>query len=274
MTPEILLAQEAAEEPSPFLVLIEHLTPHRYGWAPEWQIGGIDMSITNAVLNIWLAAAVVIGFFYVAARKPRIVPHGVQNLIEAGNDLLKDRIVYSVMNTGDARRWFPFIATIFYFILFLNLVGLLPYIGFTPSANIFVTGSLAVTVYLIAISIGMAKNGVFTYWRKSLVPPGVPKWLLPLMVPIELFSHLVRPFSLALRLFANMLADHIILLIFVGFIFLVGGSFSIGHVVIVPITMVLEIVFTAFAVFIALIQAFIFAFLSTIYINDALHPGH
>ena len=264
----------AAEEPSPFIKLIEHLSPHHYSWAPHWVVGGVDLSPTNAVFMIWLASALCVAFFWVAASKPKLVPTGIQNAVEVGIDFVKQNIVYSVMKPADGRAWFPFIGTTFFFILFMNAVGLIPLIGFTPTSNIWVTAALAIGIYLMAIAIGMARHGVFTFWKKSLVPPDIPKILLPLMIPIELISQLARPFSLAVRLFANMLADHVILLIFVGFIFLVGTSFTLGHVIVIPIAMLMEIVFTAFALFVAFIQAVIFAFLTTIYINDALHPGH
>lgn len=273
MTGSLLLAQ-AAEEPSPFLELIEHLSPHHYSWTPSWVIGGVDLSPTNAVLNIWLAAFLCGWIFWMAASKPRLVPKGLQNAIEVAMDFVKDNIVYSVMNAKDGRMWFPFIGTTFFFIFFMNAVGLIPYIGFTPTSNIFVTAALAIGIYLMAIAIGMARHGVLKFWIKTLVPPDVPKPMLVLMVPIEFISQLARPFSLAVRLFANMLADHVILLIFVGFIFLVGTSFAFGHIIVIPVAMVFEIVFTMFAIFVAFIQAVIFSFLSTIYINDALHPGH
>jgi F-type H+-transporting ATPase subunit a len=268
------LAQGATEEPNPFETLMSHLTPHKYGWSPEIHLGPFDMTITNAVINMWLAAGLVMLIFWMGVSKPSIVPKGVQNFLEVSHNFVKDNIVYNVMSAGDARTWYPFIGTIFFFILSMNLVGLIPYIGFTPTSNIFVTGALALSVYLLAIGIGMAKHGVFTFWKKTLVLPDLPKALLPLMIPIEIVSQIARPFSLAVRLFANMLADHIILLIFVGFIFLVGTSFSIAHIIVIPIAMLFEVVFTAFAIFVAFIQAVIFAFLSTIYINDGLHPGH
>ncbi|MGH7425053.1 MAG: F0F1 ATP synthase subunit A, partial [Candidatus Methylomirabilales bacterium] len=265
-----VLAQ-GAEEPSPFLILLEHLVPHRYGWAPTWKVGTVDLSPTNAVVNIWLASFLVIALFWVAASKPKLVPSKVQNLIEVGMDWVKENIVYTVMKPADARIWFPFVATIFFLILFMNTVGLIPWIGFTPTSNIYVTAALAIGVYLLAVTIGMARHGPLRFWRQTLIPPGLPKPLLPLMFLIEIVSQLARPFSLAVRLFANMLADHVILLIFVGFIFLVGG---VGLVVVLPLAMVLEVVFTGFALFVAFIQAVIFSFLTTIYINDALHPGH
>ena len=276
MSPGLALAAQAAEEePSPFLILLGHLVPHHYGWAPKWEIGGFDFSITNAVLNMWLAAGIVMLIFWVAASKPRLVPKGIQNAVEAATDFLKDQIVYSVMSPKDGRTWFPFIATVFFFVFAMNFVGLIPYIGFTPTSNIYVAGALALSVYVLAISIGMAKNGVFTFWKKTLIPPDIPKAMMPLMIPIEIVSQIARPFSLAVRLFANMLADHVILLIFVGFIFLVGGgAFSLAHLAVIPLAMALEIIFTAFGMFVAFIQAVIFAFLTTIYINEALHPGH
>lgn len=275
MNPVAVLALQEAQERSPILEVINHLSPHRYGWAPHWEIAGIDFTISNAVFNIVLASALVIAVFWAAASKPRIVPKGIQNLIEAAIDWVKDQIVYSVMAPGDALKWAPFIVTIFFFILFLNAVGLIPLIGFTPTSNIFVTGALAVDVWLLAVAVGMARHGPLTFWKKTLVPPDIPKALIPLMVLIDMISQLARPFSLAVRLFANMMADHVILLIFVGFIFLVGGgAFALGHIIIIPVSMVFEVIFTAFALFVAFIQAVIFAYLSTIYINEALHPGH
>lgn len=270
----VLAAEAAAKEPSPFLKLIEHLSPHHYGWAPKWEIGGVDLSPTSAVLNLWAAAILTILIFSIAASRKALVPKGIRNAVEVAIDFVKSNIVYSVMSAKDGKAWFPFIGTTFFFILMMNAVGLVPYFGFTPTSNIFVTAALALGIYVMAVAIGMARHGVFTFWKKSLVPPDIPKALLPLMVPIELISQLARPFSLAVRLFANMLADHVILLIFVGFIFLVGTSFAIGHLLVIPVAMTLEIVFTGFAIFVAFIQAVIFAFLTTIYINDALHPGH
>jgi F-type H+-transporting ATPase subunit a len=272
------LAQQTAEEESPFIKLLEHLVPHRYGWSPKIALGPIDMTVTNAVVNIWLAAFLVVVLFWAASRKRAIVPRGIQNAIEVSVDWVKDNIVYTVMKPADARVWFPYIGTIFFFIFFLNAVGLIPYIGYTPTSNIYVTLAFAVGVYGLAVAIGISRHGFFTFWRKTLIPEGLPgkgpvsRGLTKgFFFVIETISQIARPFSLAVRLFANMLADHVILLIFVGFIFLASGIFL---VLMVPVAMALEIVFTAFALFVAFIQAVIFAFLSTIYINDALHPGH
>jgi F-type H+-transporting ATPase subunit a len=255
--------------------------PHHYGWAPKWEVGGIDLSLTNAVLNMWLAAAITVVVFWVAASKSRLIPKGIQTMVEVSMDFVKDQLVYSVMNPKDGKTWFPFIATTFFFILFMNSAGLIPWIGYTPTATIWVTMTLAIGVYLVAVVIGMIKHGPITFWKQTLIPQGLPgkNRIMKAIgsgffLVIEFISQLARPFSLGVRLFANMLADHIILLIFVGFIFLVGTSFAIGHVLIIPVSIVLEVVFYAFAMFVAFIQAVIFAFLTSIYINDALHPGH
>ena len=261
----------AAEKASPFDKVIEHLSPHRYFWAPVWKVGGLDLSISNAAVNIWAAAAIVLIMFSLAASKRSIVPAGIQNFMEASVDWLKTNIVYSVMSPADGQAWFPFIAAFFFFILTMNTLGLIPFFGFTPTSNIFVTIALALMVYLTAVTIGIARHGFFTFWKKTLLPPGIPGWLKGPMIGIEIVSQIARPFSLAVRLFANMLADHLLLLIFVGFIFLAGG---IVAVVVVPVAMAFEVVFTAFGLFVGFIQAAIFAFLATLYINDALHPGH
>lgn len=279
MNPGLLvMAAQEAEEESPIIELIGHLMPHKYGWAPDWRIGSLDFSITNAVLNMWLAAAAVILLFWVAASKRSIVPSGLQNAIEVVRDFVKENLVYQVLRPDDARTWGPFIETIFFFILFMNLAGLIPGVGFTPTSNIFVTAALAISVYLLAITVGMAKNGPFTFWKKTLIPEGLPGknpvvkgLVVGFFLIVETISQLARPFSLAVRLFANMLADHIILLIFVGFIFLASG---IVLVLVFPVAIALEIVFTGFALFVAFIQAVIFAYLTAFYLNDALHPGH
>jgi F-type H+-transporting ATPase subunit a len=260
-----------------FNTLLEHLVPHRYSWTPTWKIGPIDLSPTNAVINIWAAAILVIVIFVVATSKPRLVPKGLQNMIEVALNFVREQIVDAVMKPADAKAWFPFIAAIFFFIFMMNVLELVPYAGFTPTSNIFATAALAILVYLLAVAVGMARHGPARFWARTLVPPGLPgKGIMKgvtvgFFILIETISQLARPFSLAVRLFANMLADHVILLIFIGFMFLASGVLL---VVMVPVSLALEVVFTFFVLFVDFIQAVIFAFLSTIYLNDALHPGH
>lgn len=269
MNPIVLAAKDQSEI---FSEVLEHLSPHKYTWAPTWKIGSIDLSLTNAVLNIFLAGGLVVLLFWIASSKPSIVPGRIQSLAEIGMDYVKREIVYRVMSPADGQVWGPFIASIFFFILFMNAIGLIPIIGFTPTSNIYLTAALSIMVYLIAVIIGVTRHGFFTYWRKTLVPTGVPKALAVLMaILIEPISQIARPFSLAVRLFANMLADHLLLLVFAGFIFISGG-FIVALVL--PISVAGLIAFTGFALLIAGIQALVFAFLTALYINDALHPGH
>lgn len=267
-----IVGQAKNDSSEVFSEILQHLSPHRYSWAPTWKIGEIDLSITNAVINIWIAVLCVIFVFWVASSKSKLIPKRVQNLVELALDWVKDNIVYTVMSPVDARAWGPLIASIFFFILFLNIVGLIPIIGFTPTANIFVTFTLAINVYVLAIFVGMTRHGPLTFWRKTLVPSGVPKFLaIAMAILIEPISQLARPFSLAVRLFANMLADHLLLLVFAGFIFISGGFVLF---IVLPVAVAGLVVFTAFALLIAVIQAMVFALLTTIYLNDALHPGH
>lgn len=268
----MFLAVAAEGERDVFGELTGKLSPHQYGWAPSWEIGGIDLSFTSAVANIWGAAILCLLVFMVAAKRSALVPSGIQNFVEVAVDFVKVNIVYSVMSPKDGKKWFPFIATIFFFVFFMNAIGLVPYFGFTPTSNIFVTVTLALIVYLLAVGVGMAKNGPAKFWIKTLIPPDLPKVMVPLMFLIEIISQLARPLSLAVRLFANMLADHMMLLVFAGFIFLAAGSAVVYGIL--PISLLFMIIFTAFAVFVAFIQAVIFGFLTTIYLNDALHPGH
>lgn len=266
----MILAQGSQQEV--FDEVLSHLTPHKYGWAPVWKIGGVDLSISNATLNIFLAGGLVLLLFWIAGSQKGLVPTGVRNLVEATMNWAKDSIVYSVMSPADGRVWGPLIVAIFFFVLFMNVVGLIPVVGFTPTSNIYLTAMLAFTVYLLAISVGMIKHGPLKFWRKTLVHTGISKPLaIAMAILIEPISQLARPFSLAVRLFANMLADHLLLLIFAGFIFIAGG---VVLVFVLPLSVFFLVFFTAFALGIALIQAFVFAFLSALYLNEALHPGH
>jgi F-type H+-transporting ATPase subunit a len=268
----LVLAAAEKDQQTIFNEVLSHLSPHKYTWAPEWKVGPIDLTFSNAVLNIWLSAAIVLVLFWLAASKPKLVPRGVQNAIEAAMDWAKSNLVYSVMSPKDGATWGPLVLTLFFFILIMNVIGLIPVIGFTPTSNIYLTATLAFMVYLIAVIVGMAKNGPLKFWKKTLLPEGVNKGIAILMaILIEPISQLARPFSLAVRLFANMLADHLLLLIFAGFIFIASGVIL---AIVLPISVVFMIIFTAFAILVAFIQAVVFAYLSAIYINDALHPGH
>lgn len=224
----------------------------------EWAPFGIDLSISNSVLWMWLATAAAFLFFYLAFRKPSMVPGRMQMLAETGFLFIRGIVDRNIARS--ARNYFPILFTLFYFILFCNLVGLLPG-SFTPTSQLIVTGCLAVGVFFVTVAIRISLHG-WGFFR-AFAPAGLPIWLLPLMVPIEVISFLARPVSLALRLFANMTAGHTVLgvLTFLG---LVAPWFL--HWIPLGFTVVIM----ALEIFIAFIQAYIFTILSCVYIDDAI----
>lgn len=242
--------------------LMEHLHPHVL---IPLKIGNIDVSITNAVVMMWIACILVFLTLYLAGRAGRLVPKGLQNLMESMVDYLRRNLIYETIGEK-GMAWFPFIATLFFFILYCNLLGLIPK-GFTATSNINVTASLAVVVFLCTQGAGIYKHGLFGYLRK-FVPRGIPLWIIPLMIPIEIISQFARPFSLAVRLFANMTAGHLVILVFLSMIIMFKS------VIITPLPLAMAVVMMAFEIFVALIQAFIFSILASMYIAEALHEEH
>jgi F-type H+-transporting ATPase subunit a len=168
-------------------------------------------------------------------------------------------------------KFFPFVFSISMFVLTLNMLGLIPY-AFTVTSHIIVTAALAITVFLTVLIYGLWRHGL--HFFNLFVPKGVPIYILPLIVAIEILSFLSRPISHSVRLFANMLAGHITLKVFAGFIILLGGSLgAIGWVgSLLPFAMV--VVLFALETLVAFLQAYVFAILTCIYLNDAIHPGH
>ncbi|HZS11507.1 MAG TPA: F0F1 ATP synthase subunit A [Nitrospirales bacterium] len=219
---------------------------------------GIDISINKAVLLMWVVIALVSFLLIRAARSRQLVPTRLQNLAEVLVDFIRGIILDTMGPAG--MRFFPFIATLFLFILFANLLGLIPG-SYTVTSQIIVTAVFAVTVYVMSLVLGFALHGV--KFISILVPPGTPGWLLPLMVPIELISQLARPVSLAVRLFANMTAGHVILGVLFGLA--IGGGLLIGW-----LPFAFTIAMNALEVGIAFIQAYIFTVLTCVYLGDAI----
>jgi F-type H+-transporting ATPase subunit a len=168
-------------------------------------------------------------------------------------------------------RFFPFVFTLFMFILFLNMLGMLPLAGFTVTSHIVVTAALALLVFITVIVYGLAHNGLRFF--KLFVPSGIPIYILPLIVLIEVMSFLSRPISHSVRLFANMLAGHITLKVFAGFVVMLG-AFGIGGWLGAILPLALTVALTALELLVAFLQAYVFAILTCIYLNDAIHPGH
>jgi len=227
------------------------------------HIFGLDISINKAVIMMWVVVGLASFLLLKAAATRRLVPTKLQSLAELLVDFIRG-IILDTMGK-DGMRFFPFIASLFVFILFCNLLGLIPG-TYTVTSQIIVTAVFALTVYAISIVMGFVLHGV--KFLGILVPPGTPAWLLPLMIPIELVSQLARPISLAVRLFANMTAGHTILAVLFGLA--IGGGLLIGW-----LPFAFTVAMNGLEVGIAFIQAYIFTTLTCVYIGDAYHlHGH
>lgn len=219
---------------------------------------GIDISLNKAVLMMWVVISLVAGLLILAGTSRRLVPTKLQSLAELLVDFIRSIILDTMGKEG--MRFFPFIATLFLFILFCNLLGLIPG-SYTVTSQIVVTAAFALFVYSMSVVLGFSLHGL--KFLGILVPPGTPVWLLPLMVPIELISQLARPLSLAVRLFANMTAGHTVLAV------LFGMALSLP-LLIGWLPFAFTIAINGLEVFIAFIQAYIFSVLTCVYLGDAI----
>ena len=232
---------------------------------PSIELFGIDLSITRHVVIMWVASILLIVLMLRAFRKPRTVPSGLANFFEAIVLFLRDEVVLPIMGE-DGKKYLPFLLTLFFFILFCNLLGLVPYSA-TATGNINVTAGLALCSFLVMLGAGIANNGLFGYF-KSLIPSGVPPVLLIILIPVEIIGLLVKPFALCVRLFANMTGGHVAILVFLGLISILQSEWiAIGSVPFAVAIYMLEI-------FIGFVQAFVFTLLSTVFISMAAHPDH
>ena len=232
---------------------------------PLIEIFGIDMSITRHIVMMWVASFLLVVLMVKAFRKPDGVPSGLANFFEAIVIFLRDEVVLPIMGE-DGKKYLPFLLTIFFFVLFCNLLGLIPYSA-TATGNISVTAGLAICIFLVMIGSGMANNGFFGFF-KSLIPSGVPPLLLIILIPVELISLFVKPFALCVRLFANMVGGHVAILVFLSLIIIMQNEWiAIGAVPFAAAIYLLEI-------FVGFVQAFVFTLLSTVFIGMAAHPDH
>ena len=243
---------------------------HQFELKPIFTLGRIghtEIVFTNAALYMLVAVVVIALLTTMATRRGSLVPGRIQSLVEMLYEFIASTVRSSAGEEG--MRFFPFVFSLFMFVLMLNLFGMVPY-GFTVTSHIIVTFALAALVILTVIVYGLMKHG--THFFGLFVPSGVPGWLLPLLVVIEVISFVSRPISLSVRLFANMLAGHIALKIFAGFVgILLGAGF---WSVLAPLPLALAVALTALEVLVAVLQAYVVATLTSIYLNDALHPGH
>ena len=237
-------------------------------------VAGVDLSITNSVLAMLIAAVAVCGFFALASAKAAIVPGRMQSVGESLYLLVNDLADSIIGHEG--KKFFPFVFTLFAFIMTMNLLGMFIVI-FTPTSQLAVTLTLALLTIGIVLIVGFARNG-FGFF-KLFVPSGVPIYLLPLMIPIEVISFLVRPITLALRLFGNMIGGHVVLNIFgsfvvsLGLLGLAGGIATLGFggsaLALASVVALLALEFI-----VAFLQAFVFAALTCVYLNDVVNLHH
>lgn len=237
-------------------------------------IGGVDVSFTNSTLWMMIGLSAAVVFFLMATRSRALIPGRLQSVAEIFYEFIADTVRGAIGPEG--MKFFPYVFTLFIYILFANLLGLFPSIPgvshtFTTTSHIAVTLALGLLSIGIVIVYGFWKNGFG--FLKLFVPSGVPPWLLPLVSLIEFVSFLSRPISLAIRLFANMLAGHVILKVFAGFIIsLIGAGGVFAAISIFPFLGIVAI--TLLEILVAFLQAYVFAILTCIYLNDAVHAGH
>ncbi|HCL28732.1 MAG TPA: ATP synthase F0 subunit A [Candidatus Latescibacteria bacterium] len=232
---------------------------------PHLELFGIDISITRHVVMMWIASALLIATMLSCFRRPGLVPTGLANFLETIVVFLRDEVVLPVMGES-GRAYLPFLLTIFFFILYCNLFGLLPYSA-TATGNISVTAALALITFVVIQGSGIVNNGFFGHW-KNLVPSGLPLPLLVILVPIEIIGMLAKPFALCIRLFANMIAGHIAIIVFLGMIIMLKSYW------VAPASVVLAAALYLLEIFIGFIQAFIFTLLTALFVNMAAHPEH
>ena len=233
-----------------------------HDWIPI-SLGGLDISINKAVVMMWVVVSLVTVLMVMAGSARKLVPGKLQSIAEMMVDFIRAIIMDTIGKEG--MRFFPLIATLFLFILFCNLIGLIPG-SYTVTSQIIVTAVFACSVYGLSLVIGFYLHGV--KFLGVLVPPGTPGWLVPLMIPIELMSQVARPISLAVRLFANMTAGHVLLGVLFGMA--ISGGLLIGWL---PFSFTVAI--NLLEVGIAFIQAYIFTILTCVYLGDAFHlHGH
>jgi F-type H+-transporting ATPase subunit a len=243
---------------------------HQFALHPVVSIlvGGHDVSLTNSGLFMLLAVALTCLLVAIGARGDSGVPGRLQAMAEMAYEFIAGMVRSAAGESG--MRFFPLVFAIFFFVLVTNLLGFFPY-TFSVTSQIIITAALALMVFLTVIVVGIKEHGL--HFFKLFVPAGVPIYILPLVVAIEIISFLSRPVSHSVRLFANMLAGHITLNVFGAFVvMLLGASAAVKALAVLPFVMTIGL--EALELLVAFLQAYVFAMLTCMYLNDALHPGH
>lgn len=243
---------------------------HLFQW-PDILFDGTWYALNKTSL-IYLTAVVITSAIFLSAgrKKTSLVPVGVQHVAEAGVNFIEESVVMETIGP-EGKKYMPFLTTMFFFILFSNIFEVIPGIQFPANSRMAIPITLALVVWLIYNFVGIRSQGLFGYFKNSLFPPGVPKALYLIVTPIELVStFVVRPFSLAIRLWANMVAGHLLLVTFAILTAALWDATYVGAVA--PFAML--VLMTGFEILVSVLQAFIFTILTAVYIGGSLHPAH
>ncbi len=236
-------------------------------YLPHIELFGIDISITKNVFFMWIIAIILIVLFYSLSKgyKQSLIPKGLTNFFEIIVLFVRDEIVKPTIGEG-YNKFLPYLLTLFFFVLFGNLFGLIPY-STSITGNIAVTAALAGISFIVTQYSGIQKHGFVGYF-KGLIPPGMPVVILPLMVVVEIIGLFTKPFSLCIRLFANMIAGHVVIFSLIGLIFI------LKTILVSPVAIGFVLFIDLLELLVALIQAYIFTILTSLYIGMAIHQEH
>jgi F-type H+-transporting ATPase subunit a len=228
---------------------------------------GIDLTPTKHVIFMWITALLLLIIFSAVSKsyKKSLVPKGIANFFEVLILFVRDEIVKPTIGE-DYQKFLPYLLSLFFFILLGNFLGLIPYSA-TFTSNIGVTSALAIISFIMIQAGGMRKNGVWGY-LKGLVPHGIPPWMLIIMIPVEVLGLFTKPFALAIRLFANMIAGHTVILALIGLIFFMGT------ILVAPVSISFAVFIYLLEILVSLIQAYIFTMLTSLFIGMAVHQEH
>lgn len=233
---------------------------HQFAISPlsKFEVCGIDLSFTNSSLAVLVAVVLIFVLFACGLKKDGMIPSRLQAFIEMMYELVAGMITGNAGKAG--LKYFPFVFSIFFFVLLGNLLGMVPYM-FTFTSHIIVTFTLAMIVFLFVTILGIVLHGF--HFFSLFMPKGVSIFLAPILIPVEMISYMSRPISLSVRLFANMMAGHTMMKVFAGFVAMLG-IFGVAP-------MAVNVVLTGFEVVISMLQAYIFTVLTCVYLNDAVH---
>ncbi len=253
------MAADAAHASAPTIDALGQFQLHPMGFI------GAAVNFTQANMLMVIGALLVLALLHFGSRKRAVVPGRLQAAAELSYDFVYNMAVDQIGPEG--KRYFPFIFTLFFFVLMGNMLGLVPY-SFTYTSHIAVTAALAILVIVIVTAVSLIEHGwnFFTYF----FPSGAPKWLAPLIIPIEIISYLSRPVSLSIRLFANMVAGHVMFAVFASFIVMMGSAGALGVAAAIG-PLAVNVVLMGFELLVAALQAYVFAILTCIYLHDAVH---